>query len=57
MDQQLIRQCVGIDISKESFTACVCSYYRSGEEQLTEVFHYQSARSKSHHENAHCGRR
>ena len=37
MDQQLIRQCFGIDISKESFTACVCSYYRSGAEQLTEV--------------------
>ena len=37
MDQQLVRQCVGIDISKESFTACVCSYFYSGEEQLKEV--------------------
>ena len=45
MDQQLIRQCVGIDISKESFTACVCSYYRSGEEQLTEVVEFKNQKT------------
>lgn len=34
---QLIKQCVGIDISKESFTACVCSQLQNGEERLSQV--------------------
>ena len=45
MDQQLVRQCVGIDISKESFTACVCSYFYSGEEQLTEVVEFKNQKT------------
>ncbi len=45
MDQQLVRQCVDIDISKESFTACVCSYFYSGEEQLTEVVEFKNQKT------------
>ena len=45
MDQQLIRQCVGIDISKASFTACVCSRFSSGEEKLTEVIDFKNQKT------------
>jgi transposase len=33
----LFKQCVGIDISKSKFTACVCQYYISGNQQLSDV--------------------
>jgi len=33
----LFKQCVGIDISKLKFTACVCRYYISGNQQLSDV--------------------
>jgi transposase len=39
---QLIKQSVGIDISKESFTACVCSRLQTGEEQLSEVLEFKN---------------
>jgi transposase len=39
---QLIKQCVGIDISKESFTVCVCSRFQSGEEQLSEAVEFKN---------------
>jgi transposase len=42
---QLIKQCVGIDISKESFTACICSRSQTGEEQLSEVLEFKNLKS------------
>ena len=42
---QLIKQCVGVDISKESFTACVCSRLLTGEEQLSEVLEFKNLKS------------
>ena len=42
---QLIRQCVGIDISKESFTACVCSRLQTDEEQLSEVLEFKNLKT------------
>ena len=43
--KQLIKQNVGIDISKESFTACVCSCLKTGEEQLSEVLEFKNLKS------------
>lgn len=42
---QLIKQSVGIDISKENFTACVCSRYRAGGEQLSDVFEFKNLKT------------
>lgn len=42
---QLIKQCVGIDISKESFTACICSRLTSGEERLSEVIEFKNQKT------------
>ena len=39
---KFIKQCVGIDISKECFTACVCSRLQTGEEQLSEVLEFKN---------------
>lgn len=39
---QVIKQCVGIDISKGSFTACVCSRLQTGEERLSEVLEFKN---------------
>jgi len=40
-----IKQCVGIDISKESFSACVCSRPQTGEEQLSEVLEFKNLKT------------
>ncbi len=42
---QFIKQCVGIDISKESFTACVCSRLQTGEECFSEVLEFKNLKS------------
>ena len=42
---KLIKQSVGIDISKESFTACVCSRLQNGEERLSEVFEFKNLKT------------
>lgn len=34
MDVSLIKRCVGIDISKHTFTACICCRSASGKEQF-----------------------
>lgn len=44
MDQR-ISQCVGIDISKENFTACVCCRLNTGEEQLSGVRDFKNLQS------------
>lgn len=36
MDESLIKRCVGIDISKHTFTACICCQSASGREQFSE---------------------
>ncbi|MDF1574749.1 MAG: transposase [Bacteroidales bacterium] len=43
--EQLIKQSVGIDVSKESFTACVCTHYKTGEERLSEVIEFKNLKS------------
>lgn len=40
--QKIIRQCVGIDISKASFTACVCRKLLSGEILLSSVESFEN---------------
>ena len=42
---QLIKQSVGIDISKASFTACICSRSQTGEERLSEVIEFKNLKS------------
>lgn len=44
MDQP-ISQCVGIDISKESFSACICTRLETGEEKLSEVLEFKNLQS------------
>lgn len=39
---QIIKQSVGIDISKETFTACVCQRDLSGAEQLSKAVDFQN---------------
>ena len=41
IDQTII-QCVGIDISKSSFSACICLRKQSGEEFLSEVLDFKN---------------
>jgi transposase len=40
--QKIIRQCVGIDISKASFTACICRKLLSGEILLSSVESFEN---------------
>ena len=42
---QIIKQSVGIDISKETFTACVCQRDLSGEEHLSEVVDFKNLKT------------
>lgn len=42
---QLFKQCVGIDISKKTFTACVSKYYLSDNQQLSEVFEFENQKT------------
>lgn len=42
---QLFRQCVGIDISKSSFTACVCQYYISDLTQYSGIETFKNDKS------------
>ena len=39
---QTINQSVGIDISKATFTACVCKRDQTGEEDLSEVVQFKN---------------
>ena len=43
--QTIIKQCVGIDISKGSFTACVCRKLLSGEALLSSVESFENNRT------------
>lgn len=40
--KQLIQQSIGIDIAKESFSACVCQRDLSGDELLSEVAEFRN---------------
>jgi len=42
--QTIIKQCVGIDISKASFTACVCRKSLSGEALLSSVESFENSK-------------
>lgn len=42
---QLFKQCVGIDISKKTFTACVSKYYISDNQKLSEVFEFENQKT------------
>lgn len=42
---QLLKQCVGIDISKKTFTACVSKYYISDNQQLSEVIEFENQKT------------
>ena len=42
---QIIKQSVGIDIAKETFTACVCLRRLSGKEQLSEVTTFKNTKT------------
>lgn len=42
---QVIMQSFGIDISKETFTACVCYRDLSGEERFSEVIHFKNLKT------------
>jgi transposase len=42
---QLLKQCVGIDISKKTFTACVSKYYLSDNQKLSEVFEFENQKT------------
>lgn len=39
---KLFKQCVGIDISKEKFTACLCKYYISDLQNQSEVVEFEN---------------
>ena len=43
--EQVIMQSFGIDISKKTFTACVCYRDLSGEERLSEVVHFKNLKT------------
>lgn len=43
--QTTIKQCVGIDISKGSFTACVCRKLQSGEALLSSVESFENSKT------------
>jgi len=43
--EQLVKQSIGIDISKLSFTACVCNRHQSGEEYLSEVVDFKNLKT------------
>lgn len=40
--QRLIKQCIGIDISKLTFTACICFKYLSEHESASEVVEFKN---------------
>jgi transposase len=42
--QRIINQCIGIDISKLSFTACVCKRHGSGQESTSEVVEFSNTK-------------
>ena len=42
---QITKQSIGIDISKETFTACVCQHDLSGEERLSEVVDFKNLKT------------
>lgn len=43
--EQIINQSIGIDISKETFTACICQRELSGEEHLRDVIEFKNSRT------------
>lgn len=46
MDDRLFKQCVGIDISKATFSACVLKYYVSAREESSEVEIFTNSKSR-----------
>lgn len=42
--EKLIKQCVGIDISKAEFSACICSKMASGEFIFSSVEHFENSK-------------
>ncbi len=42
---QVLMQSFGIDISKKTFTACVCYRDLSGEERFSEVVHFKNLKA------------
>ena len=42
---QTTTQCVGIDISKSSFSACICTRQQSGEELLSDVHDFKNQKT------------
>lgn len=42
--EKIIKQCVGIDISKASFTACICKKMLSGESQTSHVVIFDNSK-------------
>lgn len=42
--QTLLRQCIGIDIAKSTFTACICQQLSSGEVKFSLVVEFENSR-------------
>ena len=42
---EIIKQCVGIDISKDTFTVCVCRRDLSGKEYLSETVDFKNLKT------------
>ena len=42
---ECIKQRIGIDISKLSFSACICQQDITGDEKLSEVFEFNNTKS------------
>jgi transposase len=42
--KKIINQCIGIDISKLTFTACVCRRHETGQESMSEVVEFENTK-------------
>lgn len=42
--EPIIRQCVGIDIAKSNFTACICRSYDNGRIELSEALKFENSK-------------
>ena len=42
---EILKQCVGIDISKDTFTVCVCRRDLSGKEYLSETVDFKNLKT------------
>lgn len=42
--ETLLHQCIGIDIAKSTFTACICQRFSSGEVKFSSVVEFHNSR-------------